>query len=81
MAPNGSSVMARRLRTTLGFTSEQAFTQHLSPAARTRKVPTLADGIGAGSELIEDFLGALVNGRHNPGRHSIKSRAEMFVSV
>jgi hypothetical protein len=66
-----------------GITSEQVFRSWLEPLEirlrGQRKVSTLADGTGAESEVIEDLQGALVNGRHNPGRHSIKSRAEMFV--
>jgi hypothetical protein len=39
----------------------------------------LADGPGAGLELVEDLQGALVGGGYNSGWHSIKSRAEVFV--
>ena len=41
----------------------------------------LADGdLGAGLELVEDLQGALVSGGYYSGWHSIKDRAEMFVS-
>src|SRR5260221_13741840 len=48
-------------------------------AHRNRKVPALADGLGAGLELVEDLQGAPVSGKYNSGRHSIKSLVEMFV--
>jgi hypothetical protein len=85
MTPNSNSVTARTLRTTRGSLRSRFSAAGLVPLEirlrGQRKVSTLADGTGAESELIEDLQGALVNGRHNPGRHSIKSRAEMFVGV
>jgi hypothetical protein len=48
-------------------------------SAQSSRVSALADGLGAGLELVEDFHGARVIGRYYSGWHLIKSRAEMFV--
>jgi hypothetical protein len=49
-------------------------------AARAQwlKAGALAEGLGAGSEVVEDLQGSLVCGEYDSGRHSFKSRAEMF---
>src|ERR1700677_737846 len=47
-------------------------------SAQCSKVPALADGRGAGLELVEDFQGSLVSGGHNSSRHSTIRRTEMF---
>ena len=49
-------------------------------SAQPSKVSASADGLGAGLEPVEDLQGALVIGRYYSGRHSIKSRAEMFAA-
>jgi hypothetical protein len=49
------------------------------PAQAVLEGSDLADGLGAGLELVEDLQGARVIGRYYSGWHSIKSRAEMLV--
>jgi hypothetical protein len=50
------------------------------PISKSGGVPVhLADGLGAGLELVEDLQGALMSGGYNSGWRSIKSRAEVFV--
>jgi hypothetical protein len=52
------------------------------PIPRSSDVPvSLADGLGAGLELVEDLQGALVSGGYNSGWCSIKSRAETSVGL
>ena len=47
-------------------------------SVQSSKAFALADGLGAGLELLEGLQGASMRGRFNSGGRSIKGRAEMF---
>jgi hypothetical protein len=63
----------------LGLVSECEDLNPTAQKARQSMAPLLADRLGTGLKRVEDLPSALVSGRHNSGRCSIESCAEVLV--